>query len=58
MTLPKDDKRKRRDLRHGLKGEVMVDNNFVGLPPASRDDGPKAVSPDVGTQASGQTTHE
>lgn len=57
MNSSKDGKSKDPDLRQGIKGEVMVDNHFVGLPPVGKDDELKIASPDVGVPT-GQTTHE
>ena len=49
------------DLRHGVKGSVLVkdnDENFAGKSPRTVVSGSEPVGPGIGVPAAGQTTHE
>jgi hypothetical protein len=57
-TVKPDANAEAPDLRHGVTGVVTVGENFAGLPPTVRNDGPSLASPDVGVKSPGQSTHE
>jgi hypothetical protein len=61
MKIKKTNKPRIRDLRDEMPVGIEVGNvsgEFAGLTPAPALDQPRIVSPDIGVQTPGQTTHE
>jgi hypothetical protein len=61
MKIDEQKKSEKPDLRHGVKGSVLIkdtNENFAGKPSATVESGPTPVNPGVGVPVAGQTAHE